>query len=356
MKSAILRGLILLGIFSLALPTLYPAAQETPPFPADEGRVLLAAVGDIYLGGSLGERIRREGPDYPWRGTAEILKKADLRLGNLESVLSRAGRVYVEKEYTLRADPEAVAALRAGGFNVVSLANNHAMDYGWPPLKETLDLLDREGIAHCGAGADLAAARAPALLTVNGLRLAFLAYSLTYPKEFYATSSRPGTAPGYEAYLRADIPAAKAQADLVVVFFHWSGEGLNYPRDYQRRLGRLAVDLGAALVLGHHPHVLQGLEVYHGGLIAYSLGNFAFGSYSERAKDSIILLVELDRAGLRQAWVYPVNVYNREVAFQTRRRTGEDAARVLADLKRYSASFGLLLQPEDGYGVIPVRP
>ncbi|NLG85097.1 MAG: CapA family protein [Firmicutes bacterium] len=330
-------------------------AEEGPP-PAAEPRVLLAAVGDIYLGGGLGERIRREGPDYPWRGTIEVLRQADLRVGNLESVLSRAGRVYVPKQYTLRAEPEAVAALTSGGFNVVSLANNHAMDYGWSPLAETIQLLDREGIAHCGAGINLAAARAPASLTVNGLRLAFLAYSLTYPTEFYATSSRPGTAPGYEAYLRADIPAAKEKADLVVVCFHWSGEGVNYPRDYQRRLARLAIDLGASLVLGHHPHVLQGFEVYHGGLIAYSLGNFAFGSYAARAKDSVILLVELDRGGPLTAWVYPVNVYTREVAFQTRLRKGEDAIRVLADLQRYSVAFGLSLRREGERGVIAIRP
>ncbi|MGQ9778439.1 MAG: CapA family protein [Bacillota bacterium] len=354
MRRLSLFGLTLLSLFCLMAAG--PLAQEELLRPADGPRVLLAAVGDIYLGGGLGERIRREGPDYPWRGTMEVLKKADLRVGNLESVLSRAGRVYVPKQYTLRADPEAVAALVSGGFNVVTLANNHAMDYGWPPLEETIDLLDREGIAHCGAGINLAAARAPAFLSVNGLRLAFLAYSLTYPTEFYATSSRPGTAPGYEAYLRADIPAAREKADLVVVSFHWSGEGLNYPRDYQRHLGRLAVDLGACLVLGHHPHVLQGFEVYRGGLIAYSLGNFAFGSYSKRAKDSAILLLELDRAGPRTAWVYPVNVYNREVAFQTRLRTGEDAARVLADLQRYSIPFGLTLRREGDRGVISVRP
>ncbi|MCL6614598.1 MAG: CapA family protein, partial [Firmicutes bacterium] len=179
-----------------------------------------------------------------------------------------------------------------------------------------------------------------------------------------------------EAFAREELPRLKAQrvllegdparrivqyaheekADLVVVSFHWRGEGLNYPREYQRRLGRLAIELGACLVLGHHPHVLQGFEVYRGGLIAYSLGNFAFGSYSARAKDSAILLVELDRAGPRTAWVYPVNVYNREVAFQTRLRTGVDAARVLAEIQRYSAPFGLTLRHEGDCGIISIRP
>ncbi|MGE5599443.1 MAG: CapA family protein, partial [Bacteroidota bacterium] len=215
---------------------------------------------------------------------------------------------------------------------------------------------DRHGISHAGAGANLAAARRPAVLDVNGLRLAFLAYSLTYPTEFYAGAARAGTAPGYEQYLRADIPAAKNQADLVIVSFHWSAELLNYPKDYQRRLGRLAIDLGASLVVGHHPHVLQGVEVYRGGVIAYSLGNFAFGSYSTKCRDSAILLVDMDRRGPATVFLYPVNVNNYEVAFQTRLRKGADAVRVLEDLRRFSAAFGTKIEADGDRGVIAIRP
>ncbi|MCL6613584.1 MAG: CapA family protein, partial [Firmicutes bacterium] len=152
MRRSILIGLIVLSLGCLAV--FDPRAQEEAPPPQDpqaEARIVLAAVGDLYFGGGLEERILREGPDYPWRGTMQILAAADLRIANLESVLSAAGRVYVPKQYTLRADPRTVAALTSAGFSVVTLANNHAMDYGWPPLFETLALLEREGIAHCGA-------------------------------------------------------------------------------------------------------------------------------------------------------------------------------------------------------------
>lgn len=338
---------ILLCLSSQAILT----ETVAPPPP----RVTLAAVGDLNFGGGLGERILRQGPDYPWAGTSQILQAADLRLGNLEVMLSRQGQVYTPKKWTLRADARSIAALVSGRFDVVSLANNHAMDFGPVPLVETMALLGQYGIAHSGAGTNLGAARAPAILSANGLRIAFLSYSLTFPEQFWAGKTRPGTAYGDPSYLRADIPAARQLADLVVVSFHWSEELLTVPKDYQRRMGRLAVDLGAALVVGHHPHVLQGIEVYHGGLIAYSLGNFAFGSYSKSSVDSAILLVALDRQGPLFAWIYPVNVNNYEVAFQTRPRAGSDAARVLNDLRRYSAPFGTTIASEGDRGVITIR-
>lgn len=351
--------LVLAGLLGLA-PVTYLAdsapTAPTPTAPEPTPQMILAAVGDLNFGDGLGERILSKGPDYPWAGTNSVLTLADLRLANLEVMLSLKGQVYTPKKYTLRADPRTISALIGGGFRVVSLGNNHAMDFGPAALTETIALLDQNGIAHTGAGANLAAARAPALVEVNGLRLAFLSYSLTYPTEFYAGQTRPGTVPGYDNFLRADIPAAKKLADLVVVSFHWSEELLNFPKDYQRRCGRLAVDLGAGLVIGHHPHVLQGLEVYHGGLIAYSLGNFAFGSYSAKSTDSAILLVGLDRQGPFTAWIYPCNVNNYEVTFQTRLRTGADAVRVLNDLRRYSAPFATVIAADGDRGIITIRP
>lgn len=340
----------------LFLPAGQASLEDQPP-PGETAAELasLAAVGDLNFAGGLGRLILSEGPDYPWRATADLLAATDILLGNLEVPLSLRGKVYTPKKWTLHADPRTVAALVSGGFDVVSLANNHAMDFGPAALAETIALLDEHGIGHAGAGADLAEARAPCFIARNGLNVAFLSYSLTFPTEFYAGKNRPGTAPGYENYLRADIPAARSRADLVVVSFHWSGEMYNYPKDYQRRLGRLAIDLGAGLVVGHHPHVLQGLEVYKGGLIAYSLGNFAFGSLSAKCRDSIILTVGFDRAGLDTAWLHPVNVNNYEVAFQTRPRKGADAARVIADLRRFSAAFGTEIASDGDRGVIQIR-
>lgn len=131
---------------------------------------------------------------------------------------------------------------------------------------------------------------------------------------------------------------------------------LNYPKDYQKNYAKQCIDAGASLVIGHHPHVLQGLQVYRGGLIAYSLGNFAFGTYSTQGvKDSIILAVDFARDGLIQARLYPVNVDNHQVHFQTKRRFGKDAERVIQDLRNLSKEFKTEILFQKDIGIINIR-
>lgn len=328
--------------------------EPTPTLIAASGT--LTAVGDLNFADGLGAKILAN-PIYPWANVNEVLEQATVLVGNLEAPLSNRGSVYTKKTWLLRADPRTVQALTAAGFQVVTLANNHMMDYGPLGLQDTLTALDQAGIAHAGAGMNLENARSAALYTTpDGLKFAFLAYSLTFPQEFWAGASRPGTAYGNPAVFLAAIKKAKTAADFVVVSFHWSEELLNYPKDYQKSYARQCIDAGASVVLGHHPHVLQGLEVYHDGLIAYSLGNFAFGSLSNKCKDSIILAIDYDQDGLIQAKLYPVNVNNYEVAFQTRFRTGQDGERVLQDLRTFSAEFHTRIDSVDEVGIIKIRP
>jgi poly-gamma-glutamate capsule biosynthesis protein CapA/YwtB (metallophosphatase superfamily) len=135
-----------------------------------------------------------------------------------------------------------------------------------------------------------------------------------------------------------------------VVTFHWGAEGKNFPKDYQKEYAHLAIDLGADLVLGHHPHVLQGLEIYKNRLIAYSLGNFTFSSYSRRATESMILKVYLVDGGLFFAKIIPVSVDNYEISFQPRVVTGKRAKTIIANLKAYSEPLNLTaIIDDDGY-------
>ncbi|MEK7191246.1 MAG: CapA family protein, partial [Pseudomonadota bacterium] len=209
----------LIMVLALAASTM-ALAQE----PAAELKI--AAVGDIMLGGSGAPEFERFGYDYPFEKTRALLKQSHIVFGNLEGPLTHADHAPVAKKYRYRSPPEKVApALLNAGFNVVSLANNHAMDQGVEGLKHTLDALDLVGIKHTGAGMNLAEARRPAILEANGARVAFLAYTLTFPEEFWATNDRPGSPFGHEAQVRADIAAAKQQADIVLVSFHWGQEG-----------------------------------------------------------------------------------------------------------------------------------
>lgn len=331
-----LQRILVIGTV-LALLTALPAAG---------GEIVINAVGDIMLAGSATPTFKRLGYDYPFAATEAELKKGDITVGNLEAPLARGGIEYLGKRFRFRAPPQSAAALRRAGFSLVTLANNHMMDFGAPALLETLHHLDKSGILYAGAGLSLAAARQRALFEVRGGKVAFLAYSMTLPTEFYATSVRPGTAPGYPGHFKRDISRAKKEADYVVVSFHWGTEGATSPSPGQVAAARAAVDAGADVVLGHHPHVLQGIERYKKGIILYSLGNFAFGSFS-RTSAGVIARITLDN-GVKGVELVPLNVRNSEVRFQPRPLMGREGEAVIAHLNRISREMGTVIAGDGG--------
>ena len=315
--------------------------------------VTMLATGDLYLGGWAEKSSRPNEPGYLFGAIQPLLNKADVLTGNLETPLSTKGAIYVPKEYTLRANPRMAAELVAAGYDYVSLANNHMMDFGPLALQETLQVLKEEGIAYSGAGMNLAEARRCAYLTIKDVRFAFLSFSNTYPTEFYAGTARAGTVPGYPNYIKADVAAAAKQADIVVVSFHWSGELYNDPKQYQIDYAKLAIDNGADIVIGHHPHVLQGIQVYKGKYIAYSLGNFLFGTYSSnRVKDSAVFEFTIKDKAVTGLRFYPVLVENRIVQFRTRLHDAENSARVIRDMQAFSKRFGTVIENVNGVGTV----
>lgn len=334
-----------------------PVAQP-PTVSAVPGKPLmlecrLAAVGDIMLGGTAAPEMRRYGYDYPFEQTRDTLRQAQIVFGNLEGPLTDGGAAYAGKQYVFRSPPDKVApALARAGFNVVSLANNHTLDYGPEGLEDTRAALEKAGIRHAGAGRNTAEARQPVYMMADGVTVAFLAYSLTLPEEFWAGADKPGTAFGHEKHVRADVAAARATAGIVVVSFHWGQEGKTELRDYQTQLGRAAIEAGAAAVLGHHPHILQGVERYKDGVILYSLGNFAFGSYSNTATRSAIALLTFRNGQWHELRMIPLNVKNAEVVFQPRLLTGNDADEVVGLLQQLSQPLGTVLENRDGVAVL----
>jgi poly-gamma-glutamate synthesis protein (capsule biosynthesis protein) len=310
----------------------------TTPEAARADRVVLSAVGDIMLAGSGTQTFSRKGYDYPFAATKYEFQRSDITIGNLEAPLAVSGTEFKEKKFRFRASPKAAASIRNAGISVVSLANNHIMDFGREGLRETLRLLDRQEIRHAGAGENLIEARRPALLDIRGRKVAFLSYSLTQPLEFYAAEGRPGTAPGYSRLFLEDVRQARLHADYVAVSFHWGTERAKSPKAYQIEAAHRAIDAGADLVIGHHPHVLQGIERYRGGIILYSLGNFAFGSMSRQADDSVIARVTLD-GGIREVELIPLNVLNSEVRFQPAPLKGKRGREVISRLAGLSKAW-----------------
>jgi poly-gamma-glutamate capsule biosynthesis protein CapA/YwtB (metallophosphatase superfamily) len=325
------------------------SAAAADPSPGD---ITIAAVGDLMLGGRTGPFLDRFGPEYPFRSVMPVLRLSDVVVGNLESPISLRGVAVQNKKFTLRAAPIAARTLKSAGIRVVSLANNHAMDYGPQALEDTLAALDENNVLYTGAGMNLRDARQPALVKVKGKTLAFLSYSLTFPLEFFASAGRAGTAPGYADFIKTDIEKVRPLADLVVVSFHWGAELMTAAKDYQIELGHRAIDWGADLVLGHHPHVLQEIEVYRGHLIAYSLGNFVFGSESNRTNVSMILLLTFKDNTLARATVVPIDVNNYRVQYQPQVLLGKAADEVLDGINAASARFKTTLEKSGGRGVL----
>lgn len=284
----------------------------------------------MLLGGSAAPELARFGYQAPFAPFVTDFAAADVVYVNLEGPVGTRGAPVAGKTYTFLMPPAVIPTLAAAGIDVLHLANNHILDYGIEALEDTLTLAATAGLATCGAGSTLAAARAPAIVTAaSGVRFAFVCYSNTFPEEFYATPNRPGTAFGHAAWVRADVTAAKARADVVVAAFHWGAELMTTPKDYQRDLAAAARAAGATVVLGHHPHVLQPLELHDHGVVAYSLGNFVFGSYSSKVRTSALVRIRGRGAAVTEVSVLPLNVFNPQVVFRPR-VLAADAARSVA--------------------------
>ncbi len=271
------------------------------------------------LARTLADQVLEKGPQVVFAGVQSVLDPADLRVGNLECTITDVGTPE-NKSFPLKAPPAAAAALAFGKIDLVSLANNHALDYGYAGLEATREALDQAGIRSVGAGDNYEGAHSPLILERNGLRVAFLAYidvlseaSGFDAREWIASSDRPGLAWADPAQITADVAAAKKVADVVVVLLHNGleiGEYMSIITTDQRLEAHAAIDGGAALVIGSHPHQLESIELYHGGLIAYSLGNFVFDEYRGIANASIILRVKLTKAGVQAYDYVPVLIDN----------------------------------------------
>lgn len=345
LKNAKINCLFILAFFIIADIGLSQPVQERivthskrRPLEVDNSHALVTvtAVGDLMMSSWIIDIVKEKGVDYPFDSTRSLLQMGDIAMANLEAPLTDSGSPYPDKKYTFKVPPSFVQGIKRAGINVVTLANNHILDFGLDGLYDTMATLDSSGIAHCGAGRSRAEACDPVILELRGIKVAFLGFSMTFPKEFWAGPDSGGTCYPDEALLYSVVRKAEENADLTIASFHWGAEKSTAPKDYQTDLAHKAVDYGVDLVLGHHPHVLQGIEIYKNRLIAYSLGNYVFASYSNNARDSIVLKARLTSAGLMDGRVFPITVYNAEVEFQPRPLHGKEHARVIDHLNKIS--------------------
>lgn len=258
----------------------------------------LYAVGDITLGdhpmcvgfGTHSRLSGRPGLD-PLDHVRSLLAPADVLFGSLECALSADGldpRDYHSVQ--MRGRPDYAAYLSRAGFSIVNLATNHTQQHGPGPFLDTIETLDGHGIARCGVGRAESREAEPSILEVRGCRVAFLGYSLR-PRQYFSDPPlyTEGDVTRPEVAARA-VSAARERADFVAVSLHWGDEFVPRPSPEEIRFARALVDAGAGLVLGHHPHVLRGVERYGDGVIAYSLGNFVCDmSWNDALREAVVL-------------------------------------------------------------------
>ncbi len=265
------------------------------------------------LGRSVAAAITDDSPSGPFAHVAGIHQAPDITVGNLEVVLSELGRAE-PKSYTFRGPTLGAAGLAAAGFDLVALANNHSMDFGAEAMLDGKAILAAASVEAAGAGANAGEAWAHAVLERNGTRIAFLSIAEVPDEAGYsmgawaAGEDSPGIAWLGDERLATAVGAARAEADIVVVLAHFGLEGTSSPTARQRQIARLAIDSGASLVVGSHPHVLQEVEEYGGGLIAYSLGNFVFDGFDGIANRSAVLVTTFDPAGAISWNLEPVTI------------------------------------------------
>jgi poly-gamma-glutamate capsule biosynthesis protein CapA/YwtB (metallophosphatase superfamily) len=352
------------------------AVADSAAAPADSSRAarakmpggvaLIAAAGDTTLGFNLqahfDEQLATGMPRdflYPtyFAGVKPIFDWADLRLVNLECPFTERGEP-IPKNFNFRARRELVEILRQGNVDAVTLANNHLMDYGADGLADTEATLDGAGIGHFGAGVNLADARKPLIVERGGVRLGFLGYyfqdarDMREPAALYAGGASAGVAGCFtdlacmKAMLQADVAALAPRVDAVIPFFHWGHEGAYEVRDYQIELAHLAVDRGCRAVLGAHPHRFQGVEVYRGAPIFYSLGNFVFGGNKDpQDKLSAVARLRVPREGAVEAELVPIQITRwPEAPFQPFPLELDDKLAALARIGELSRGFPETLQ------------
>ncbi|HKV83201.1 MAG TPA: CapA family protein, partial [Ktedonobacterales bacterium] len=254
------------------------ARALTPSLAASQPVLDIAVAGDIMLGRGVNNKmVGYNDYLYPYRQIAGELQSADLRLANLECTITDLYPVPTDPStFDFVSAKRAVDGLVYAGFSGLTVANNHAGGAGPGALQDMLATLRAHGIATTGGGNSLDDARQPALVTAQGLRVALLGYDAISPQQPYATPTSPGLAPLDLSTLPQDIAAARTKADLVIPYFHWGIEYTKDPTTDQQRAARAAIDAGADVVLGVHPHWVQGIESYKGKLILYSFGNFIF--------------------------------------------------------------------------------
>lgn len=324
------------------------ARREAHASAAAPRTLWMAAVGDIMLDRKVGQRIKANGPGSILAKVRTQLRAPNITFGNLECPLSTSGP-HDPPNCCFRADPESVAVLVDGGFTVVSLANNHTLDAGSEGVRQTLETLQRNKIAYVGVHEYKERSWQPVYVRVGRLRVGFMAFTdLSFQHGCYNKYDVDPVA------ARARVAQVRAKCDLLFVSVHWGDEYQQMPNERQQRTARELLDAGADCILGHHPHVLQGIGLHQGKPILYSMGNFVFDQRQGERMESALFELWWKEGGSWQIKATPVWIEPQRLG--PIYPSSERSARIAARLESLSRRLGTPATVEHGRVLVRVAP
>ena len=318
-----------------------------------ENYTILCA-GDIMVANDIIPFIEKEGDSYPVNRLENLRGKYDIFFANLETPITSSGIYMTEKPYLLKMDPSLRFLLSHLGIQVVSLANNHIMDFGVSGLDDTLLYCREQGIGTTGAGSTLEEARTPATVSAGPTDVVFLSYCDRPPDDFFAGPERPGTAPLVLEEVLDDIDRYKRSGTVVLVSLHWGVEQRSVPLKRQRSIAHAIIDGGADGIIGHHPHWPQGIEIYRGRPVIYSLGNFINGYTNEIEKDNFLAVLHFRRTEIEYLEVIPLAGKNTAIHFQPYVQKGKEAQGNLDELSDLCKGFKTEMEIVGNRGIIRI--
>jgi poly-gamma-glutamate synthesis protein (capsule biosynthesis protein) len=332
--------------------TAAPAPSPTPTVPAGPAAVTVTAGGDVIGGFGVSGVVGSMGSGL-FRGIAPFFTSSDFGFVNLESPLTYGGDPQGWKDVVIKGNPALAPAMAKSGINVVTMANNHAGDMGDSGLLDSVKYCKKAGIIVVGAGKDLKTAQAGVVLKTDGATTAFLGFSDVLPVGYPATSGSPGTSPGRADInvVKANIRAASKKADYVFVGWHWNFEYKRAPSYLESSEGKAAVDAGADIVFAHHPHLLDGVQAYHGGLIFYSLGNLVFGGFAGETAQTVLVKAKVTPRAI-DAKLIPVQISGSGVPTVA---TGSTGLSILQRVRSLSAALGTTVKIAGNRGYVHVK-
>jgi poly-gamma-glutamate synthesis protein (capsule biosynthesis protein) len=332
------------------LPVSYFLLYNT----ANNKNIRIGFMGDTMIGRTVNELLASKPTHYIWGDMLNNLLATDLNIANLETTLTTHDKA-VPKVFNFKSDPKNVTALTAANITLVSLANNHSLDFGVEGLQETIKTLDSANIMHVGAGKNLDAAMKGAIIEKNGIKIGVLGFTDNEPT-WAAGPNKPGinyVHVGNIAPIKQAIALIRNDVDLLILSIHWGPNMRQRPTQEFIDFAHQMIDAGIDIIHGHSAHIFQGIEIYKNKLIMYDTGDFIDDYAIDpllRNDQSFLFLVDVTKGGIKKLTLIPVLIDT----MQVNRATGTVAEEIMRKMQELSAEFGSQLQRENDALIVEV--